>query len=384
MQKEYGNNDLKQYNIGDIKAVLLDWQRECKMKAVDVVYKKIKYDSNEEEFANAYCKEIYNYFGISEKYEIFETLFKHWAWQVKRKMINKSVVWHIWINLFGGTGIGKSYFINKLTECLEEFSTRTTISKIFDDTKEIKRLTEKFILNFDELAINRDDANYEGALSTDEQSTLKSILTGEYLDTRVYGTQNQSRKRITFSCISSSNTHLYDVIYDETSMRRFFDFNCNTEIKSEKDYVEFNKWIDESIRFWKGINENLEKGYWNPNNEIGNEILEIQKKYYPSKSTITYWNNYFEFIKTDDKKVGSVTISYAEYKQWCKESGYNAKSLNGYITEMKKRYPDLIGTDGVLCFTTRNRTTGETYFMERLTRDNSKKDTNTEGIDNLI
>ena len=362
------DKDLQQFNIGDIKSVLLEWKRECKLKAVSNIYNQIKYDSQYEQFANNYIRKVYDYFGITEKYDIFETLFKHWMWQVKRKLCNKPVVWHIWINFFGGTGIGKSYFIDKLTESLEEYSTRTTISKLFDDTKEIKRLTEKFILNFDELAINRDDASYEGALSSDEQATLKSMLTGEYLDTRVYGTQDQARKRITFSCISSSNTHLYDVIYDETSMRRFFDFNCSASVKEDKDYQDFNIWLNQSKEFWKGINENLDKGYWIPSNEIGKEIFEIQRKYYPTKSTITYWNQYFEFVKTNDKKIGGVQISYTEYKSWCKESGYNAKSLNGYIQEMKKRFPELIGNDGTLCFEVKNRTDDtETPFLSRLT-----------------
>lgn len=158
------DSSLQKYDRGDIKAVLYDWQRQSKMRAITNIYEKMKYNSEYEDFCTNYCHTVYDYFGIKERYEIFETLFKHWAWQVKRKMTGKPVVWHIWINFFGGTGIGKSYFISKLSDILEEYSTRTTISKIFDDTKEVKRLTEKFILNFDELAINRDDASNERSI----------------------------------------------------------------------------------------------------------------------------------------------------------------------------------------------------------------------------
>ena len=373
----YRVNDgaLSQYNVGDIKATLYDWQRESKMKAITNIYNKMKYDNEYEQFCTNYCKTVYDYFGIKERYEIFETLFKHWAWQVKRKMTGKPVVWHIWINFFGGTGIGKSYFISKLSDIMEEYSTRTTISKIFDDTKEVKRLTEKFILNFDELAINRDDASNEGALSTDEQSTLKSMLTGDKLDNRVYGTQNQARRRITFSCISSSNTHLYDVIFDETSMRRFFDFTCSSAIKTEDDYAKFNQWLDNSDKFWMGINENLETGYWNPQNEIGKEILAIQSKYYPTKSTLTYWNEYFEFVPTENKTDGDVQTRYSEYVSWCKLSGYKSKTLIGFINEIKKRFPELISKHGYPCFYTKDKEKeekthtigGANTFMNRLT-----------------
>ena len=352
------DSNLQKYDRGDIKAVLYDWQRQSKMRAITNIYEKMKYNSEYEDFCTNYCHTVYDYFGIKERYEIFETLFKHWAWQLNGKMTGKPVVWHIWINFFGGTGIGKSYFITKLSDILEEYSTRTTISKIFDDTKEVKRLTEKFILNFDELAINRDDASNEGALSTDEQSTLKSMLTGEKMDNRVYGTQNQARRRITFSCISSSNTHLYDVIFDETSMRRFFDFTCSSAIKTQEDYDKFNQWLVNSDKFWMGINENLDNGYWNPHNDIGKEILSIQSKYYPTKSTLTYWNEYFEFVPTENKNDGNVQARYTEYVSWCKLSGYKSKTLIGFINEIKKRFPELISKHGYPCFYTKDKDDG--------------------------
>lgn len=377
------DSTLQQYNVGDIKAALFDWQRDSKMNAVANIFKKIQYDPEYETFSTNYCRTVYDYFGIKESYDIFETLFKHWAWQVKRKMVGKPVVWHIWINFFGGTGIGKSYFINKLSDILEEYSTRTTISKIFDDTKEVKRLTEKYILNFDELAINRDDSSNEGALTADEQSTLKSMLTGEKLDNRVYGTQNQARRRITFSCISSSNTHLYDVIFDETSMRRFFDFTCSSDIKTEDDYAKFNQWLINSDKFWMGINENLDNGYWNPHNEIGKEILAIQSKYFPTKSTLTYWNEYYEFCPTEDKIDGDVQARYSEYVSWCKMSGYKSKTLIGFINEIKKRFPELISKHGYPCFFTKERGANDNNITKTRGTQNTFFDKLTEGLDDV-
>ena len=226
-----------------------------------------------------------------------------------------------------------------------------------------------------------------GALSPDEQSTLKSMLTGEKMDNRVYGTQNQARRRITFSCISSSNTHLYDVIFDETSMRRFFDFNCSSMIKTEEDYADFNIWLNESDKFWMGINENLENGYWNPHNEIGKEILAIQTKYYPTRSTITYWNEYYEFKPTEDKTDGDVQARYSEYVSWCKLSGYKSKTLIGFINEIKKRFPELISKHGYPCFytneknndkQTKTRGTANT-FMNKLT-----ENTNLDGLNGVV
>lgn len=336
------DSDYKCYTLGTIKSTLNNMAAEARSNCLGNVFKQIKYDPNYVDYTNQYLKAIYDYLKPSESYEIFSTLFKHWAWQVKRKICNKEVVWHIWINLFGATGLGKSYMIKKMCGVLDEFMTTTTISKLFDDTKEIKRLTEKYILNLDELAINREDSSYEGALSSDEQATLKSMLTGDYLDTRVYGTQNQARRKITFSCISSSNNHLYDVIYDETSMRRFFDFNCTAQKKD--NYDDINKWLDNSIDFWKGIDETLEKGYWQPISKVGLEIDKIQKGYYPTKSTLMYWLEYNKLEPGDS----SPDLIFPKYKEWCKLSGYTAKTLRGFIDELKKRFPEFTSSDGII------------------------------------
>ena len=245
---------------------------------------------------------------------------KHWAWQVKRKFNNKSVIYHIWLNFMGGTSLGKSTMIDKICAPMADFKSRTTIAKLFDDTKEIKRLTEKYILNFDELAVNNPDGG-ESGLTADQLAMLKSIITGDKIDTRVYGTQNQSTKRITFSCISSANYHLYDIIFDEASMRRFFEFHCMAD--KPKSYDAINKWIDEPLGFWKGINENLEDGYWDVNSKLGKEIDAIQRGYYPTKSTLMYWLEYNTLTKGNDKP----TSIFPQYREWCKENGYKAKTL---------------------------------------------------------
>lgn len=303
-------------------------------------------------------------------------------------MINKEVVWHIWINLYGSTGLGKSYMIKKICEPLKDFTSTTTIGKLFDDTREIKRLTEQYILNFDELAVNS-EGQFEGGLSADQKSLLKSMLTGEYLDTRVYGTQQQSRRRITFSCISSANEHLYDVIFDETSMRRFFDFNCTGE--KPENYDEINKWLDNSIWFWKSIDENKIGGYWDLHSNLGKEIENIQKSYYPSKTTVNYWivNNH---ISNGDKTPSEI---YPEYNSWCKECGYKPKSLNGFIDELKHRLPQCIDKTGILKIgydlsmtTTLNKSTAYPTFLNKLNVDNEDNEdnffSNENSIDDLI
>lgn len=342
-------NSLKTENIKtgsmfkseDLKTILTDIQFKAQHNALEQTVKNISYDVKYETYCNDFLKGIYDYLKPTESFEIFSTLMKHWAWQVKRKFNNKSVIYHIWLNFMGGTSLGKSTMIDKICAPMADFKSRTTIAKLFDDTKEIKRLTEKYILNFDELAVNNPDGG-DGGLTADQLAMLKSIITGDKIDTRVYGTQNQSTKRITFSCISSANYHLYDIIFDEASMRRFFEFHCMAE--KPQSYDEINKWIDEPLGFWKGINENLEDGYWDVNSKLGKEIDSIQRGYYPTKSTLMYWLEYNTLTKGDDKP----TSIFPQYREWCKENGYKAKTLIAFINELKKRFPQFIDNTGVL------------------------------------
>ena len=94
----------------------------------------------------------------------------------------------------------------------------------------------------------------------------------------------------------------------------------------------------------KGINENLEDGYWDVNSKLGKEIDSIQRGYYPTKSTLMYWLEYNTLTKGDDKP----TSIFPQYREWCKENGYKAKTLIAFINELKKRFPQFIDNTGVL------------------------------------
>jgi hypothetical protein len=181
-------------------------------------------------------------------------------------------------------------------------------------------------------------------LSTDDIKTLKSILTGNKLDTRIYGTQEQMKRTITFSCISSANEHLYDVIFDPETMRRYFEFNCmRSEIGNTEELNSLNEVLDRSVEFWRAIDETREEGYWNPNSDIGKEIWEVQKTYYPTKSTLIEMSKYYKF---KFEGMLSTSESYKTYSEWCKQAGMKPKSIMNFNSEIAKRWPNLIGSDG--------------------------------------
>lgn len=323
------------YKEGEITRCLSSHFTDRFQRGVSSMFENIQYRPNSETGLNKWLDNLYNWLEPEEDREIFHMMFKHWGWQTKRKILQRQVKYHNWTNLMGASGLGKTTAILKICKPLEDVTSTTTICKLFQDTKEIKRLTENYILIFDELAINGDGEDGE-KLNTDQQAVIKSMITGETIDTRVYGTQRQSKKTITFSCISTANTHLYDVIYDPTTMRRFFEFHC--QAKATGDFSKISRTLENPEYFWRGIDENNELGYFDPDSPLGLAVAEIQRHYYPTKSSV------FDWIKETDARAGARPVwkAYKFYKQYCINCGRKAKAMNSFIDDVKHALPEAI------------------------------------------
>lgn len=335
---------LHDYNVGTIEATLDNIALSMRNYTHNSLAENIDYDEDKEEFVDEFLKTIYKYFEVSQSYDKFKKAMTHWAWTVKRSVNNKKRIWPIWINFYGATRIGKTFIIRKLSKPFENFYIEAPMRVIFEDTKEVMKLTNNFIINFEELAVN--DSGKIGAegLTKDQKSMLKSIITADKLDTRIYGKQTQMKRDVTFSCISTANEHLYDVIYDETTMRRYYEFECKRKVPGTKtELAELNKILDRSIEFWQGIDENRDEGYWDPYGKTEMQMNNDQMNYYPTKTTILYWNQFYIFTKDEDV---STTDIYEQYSTWCKNGTMKAKSFPNFNQEISKRWPELIGSDG--------------------------------------
>lgn len=333
-------NGAGRYQADAIKNTLLNMAMKGYQSGLALVVNNLKYEEKFVDAGERWLKAIYEYFKPTESYEIFSTLMKHWAWQVKRKMNDRPVKNHIWLNFYGAAGLGKTTALNKISAPMSDFISVTSISKLFDDTREIKRLTENFILIFDEMAVNVESETSGGRLTADQKAILKSIITGDKMDARIYTTQDQAKRKITFSCISSANEHLYDVIYDETTMRRFFDFNCTGT--RPKSFDEINKYLDNSIYFWKSIDEDYDDGYFDPDTEIGRQVQQIQKSYYPTKTTTKMWADAVN-LRVGKTKLES---AFRFYTNWCKETGNKGKALQYFARDIQHILPDCTGPNG--------------------------------------
>lgn len=329
------------YRTEEVKTTLNCIARDASSFAVQKIFKGIAYDEKMVDPSERFLHGIYDYLKPEEDFEIFSTLMRHWAWICKRRMLGNSVVWHIWPNLYGATGLGKTTLLSKLCSPMADYTSITNISMLFDSTREIAKLSEYYVLIFDELAVNA-DGEAGGFLTDDNLATMKSILTSDYLDVRVYGTQRQSKQKITFAPISSANNHLYDIIFDPQSMRRFFEFHCTAE--RPKSYDEINKYLERSDVFWRGIDENRDRGYWDPNGtDVGKEISKIQASYYPTRTTTSLWMKACNVVPGDTKG----TAAYRHYLNWCRETGHRKpKTMEGFVADLAHMLPEAVDSAG--------------------------------------
>lgn len=309
----------------------------------------IKFDNNQnQEVLNKFLKFIYDYLIIKEDYDIFEMLFKHWMWTLKRRIFGKKVVWHIWPNFHGAQGIGKSEIITRMLSFMEDFVTDADLGAIQDIDREIKKFTDYFVITFDELKQGDNKDNTELQLSDAAIDMIKGIMTQERFNVRVMGTQTQNRFNNTVVPISCANKHLYDIIYDGEAMRRWFEFTCQrTEIP--KSYDELNFILSTFKDALKCIDEDNDKGYWVKGSDTDKKIVEIQKHYLPTTTSTNTWIDYCN-VRPDINRQNNTCFLAPEYKQYCtycRAVGKHAAGLQRVTMILGRLWPDCIDDKGI-------------------------------------
>jgi hypothetical protein len=244
----------------------------------------------------------------------------------------------------GASGQGKTKWIKMFCKQFEDVYAECQVDVLFDSSREIKKFTDNYILNFDELA--RKNSNvYTDTASASDMAIIKALLTAEIFETRIMGGQTQMKAKRSFSVISSSNNHLYDTFYDPSTMRRYFEFNC--QVTGIKDFKPINECMTYMERAWKGIDENNEDGYFDPNSDVGKRVAEIQATYYPTNTTVHAWlEDLTEELKSQLKNT-SATELYQLYKVWCEDEHCHSKTRKNFVESLKHYDASLINDTAV-------------------------------------
>ena len=292
-----------------------------------------------------WLEDLHTILVIKEPLSVWKMMIKHVMWIIKRQMYSKKVINDIWIQIFGNQGTGKTYVARYvLFKVLRDFYCETELSKIEDFDREIEKFTKSLVVNFDEVALGQsNDPNYR--INRRQLNNLKSLLTREVFTVRVMRTQKQVELAKSFTAFSTANTHLYDVIFDDTGMRRFFEFNSEQPTDTQFNHDEITRLSELSKEAWQGIDEELEKGYWDKSSEEGKYVFNAQQSYFPTHSTVAMWVSDCKVVAGDT----TLDDAYSDYQTYCRHSGNNYVSTKqGFVKDMMHLCKPLINDRGGL------------------------------------
>lgn len=335
----------KVYREGDLDAGWLLLKQKFQTAAKATKNNLIAFDGNP--FVDEFLHYIYDYLQIKEDYDVYEMMFKHWMWCLKRRMFNKPVIWHIWLNFNGAQGIGKTQMINRMLRFIEDFIITTNLRIMNDVDREYRKFTDNYVIIFDDLNTGENSDN-DVSLNDNAVDAIKQIMTQEVFTVRQFQTQDQNKVKNTFVPISTANRHLYDIIYDGDAMRRWFEFNCQRSTPPES-YDELNAILERFPEALRGIDENNDKGYWDRQSAVSNKIVEIQKHYIPTNTSTNTWIDYCHVTPDFDRspETAFMAPAYKQYSSYCRAVGKHTAGLQRVTMILGRLWPECIDEKGI-------------------------------------
>lgn len=340
----------KKFKQGEIKAALAEIASRASLTVVTKIAASIAYDASCMDKAELFLRTLYDEWRIKQPYEVFKGVMMHVLWQCKRKLLGRSVQWDLILNFYGGTGIGKTTMVQYIGSVFGDFAIVSTLSEILDPERQVKKLSECYYANLDELtvgnAVDNKFGNDNGSLTRAQKVAFKKIVTQRKARTRIMGGQSQSSQRYTVSFVASSNTHLADVVYDPTTMRRYVEIEC--ERICIEDFSKLDAIKPLLFDLWKSVDENSDTGYWYPGSAIWKAVSDLQKTYYPTNTTTEAWLRNSDLVPClVPARLPEMTL-YREYKHFCEEHNNIPKNYDNWKTDIEHLKPAAVAPDGTV------------------------------------
>jgi predicted P-loop ATPase len=241
---------------------------------------------------------------------------KHFIWQVKRKMSNLPVEYHMMPVLTGRTGSGKSVAVERLVAPLKELVESGRDFSMFEDSREWHTFHRMYVVVFDEMS---------KAGKTDVDS-MKKTITASNVSYRELGTHNTVNGTQVSTFIGTSNNHISEVIFDPTSARRFW------QIQSQElvDWQAIND-ID-YLGIWQSVDEaqaaSPVRPYWAA-------IQQVQHDEFRQKTPIEEW--FAETYKVSASKTTKAGDAYQAFRGWAEVNNLGKQiSSTKFARELQK------------------------------------------------
>jgi len=222
----------------------------------------------------------------------------HFLWQVKRRLVDQEVLYHIMPILFGVQGGGKSKSLQHLFSPLTNLTLDLGLTEV-TDPRFYFSLNRNFVCVLDEMA---------GARKTDVD-ILKKQISATYNDVRKLGGNIVTKIKQNASFIGTTNRPVNELIFDSTGARRFYEVKTLDLL----DWEAINK-INYS-ELYRGINENRARGYLE---EVMEEVKEDQKELVGLDELAIFLESHK--LSTGTKEISAIVV-YDAYKIWSDANG---------------------------------------------------------------
>lgn len=245
-------------------------------------------------------------------------VFKHFMWQVKRKMLGLEVYDHMFINFYGPQGVGKTTALRAWLQSYLTAECYTNSLKIKQalDPKIFKKMGHTFVCQFDELATgDRTDI-----------ADLKQQITSHEMESRVHHTHTSQKVSQNCTFIGTSNIPLFRIFIDSTGMRRFYEIRMMKPI----DWAELHK-IDMTT-VWNEIDaegrDAYEQSYLHP---VRQELAVYQEGKRQKSATEEFMGELG--LEPGDKRLRFKPL-WEAFAQFCKDT--NAYGRNSAMRKIFK------------------------------------------------
>jgi len=333
-EKKKGRRDVYLSALRNIK-------HQRKITEFTEMWSRISYRPECADAAIEIIGDLFDFFEI-ELLEVNLVMMQHWLWQLKRTVCGRSKGSYPIMIIFSGLGsIGKSSTLSRgLGSVLNGMVDECSIDGLANVHDARALMSGCYVLELAEMD--------KGELDMYEIATLlKRRIDHEKISSRTF--QHQTKSSVKVSCVLAGtiNPRLSEVIYDETGMRRFWEFHCQTQKRLSKERIEeLQKIFDRFTTMLQGINENDDHGYWLPGTPVGDKIVAIQ-------SGIVR-QDYYEFYlaekdkypvgKTDALFQGEVlqqcpfTSEYKAFMTWCTSGNIKTKRNIASVAQYIERH----------------------------------------------
>ena len=269
-----------------------------------------------------------------------KTVIKHFIWQVKRKMFNLPVTYHMMLVFKGKQEAGKSTMAKELCKPVKDFFASTNFANITDSRSH--SIWSNYVLFFDEM----------GRSTTSNLEDIKRIITEDSFTSRIMNTNSDTIVKNRATCCGTTNKDLARLIFDDTGMRRFFQVEC-------KDLLDWS--VTTKIDFnllWRSVDEQADTPLMADTDTLTN-IRRVQN----SKRQITMlelWLRERKHTQYIEEKVMAQSF-YEEYVEFEKERNNGKCETN--ITKFGRDIKDVVKLVDGIEFTATRGGKGNVYKL---------------------